>query len=138
MKEKRKLIQGGFTLIELLLVVSIILILMGFLVPKFSGYESKVKTTKAINTAKQIQTAAMASYGENDGVFIDQDVKDCIDQLTSAQTVEISEVGDDGKNISVSYESDDKNYVVDIDAGKNEYTVDEIGENDLVKRIFPK
>ncbi|MCH3964167.1 MAG: type II secretion system GspH family protein [Clostridium sp.] len=138
MKEKRKSIYGGFTLIELLLVVSIILILMGFLVPKFSGYESKVKTTKAINTAKQIQTAAMASYGENDGVFIDQDVKDCIDQLTSAQTVEISEVGDDGKNISISYESDDKNYLVDIDAGKNEYTVDEIVENNSVKRIFPK
>lgn len=138
MRKKGNLVYGGFTLIELLLVVSIILILMGFLVPKFSGYESKVKTTKAINTAKQLQTAAMASYGENDGVFIDEDVKNCVVQLTSAQEPNVSDVGDNGKSISISYKSDDKNYRVDIDAEENKYVVNEISEGNSVEKIFPK
>ncbi|WP_446899341.1 type II secretion system protein [Clostridium sp. LBM24168] len=138
MKEKRNSVFGGFTLIELLLVVSIILILMGFLVPKFSGYESKAKTAKAINTAKQLQTAAMASYGENDGTFIDEDVKNCVVQLTSVQEPDVSDVVSNGKRISISYKSDDKSYRVDIDAEENEYTVNEINEGNSVKKIFPK
>lgn len=84
-KEKKR----GFTLIELMLVVAIILILLGFLVPKFSSYQNKVKTTKAINTAKQIHTAAMASYGDNEGNFNEEDVKDYISDLTSAEDPQV-------------------------------------------------
>ncbi|AND85225.1 prepilin-type N-terminal cleavage/methylation domain-containing protein [Clostridium tyrobutyricum] len=131
-KNIRKL--KGFTLIELLLVVSIILILMGFLVPKFSSYENKVKSTKAVNTAKQLQTAAVASYGDNNGKFLKEDVQKCIDELTSAQEPKVLDNGLEGQSISINYKSDDKDYTVYIDALENNYTVkDQNGS-----QIYPK
>lgn len=138
MKKIKNLRANGFTLIELLLVISIILILMGFLVPKFSGYENKVKTTKAINTAKQLQTAAMASYGDNDGEFVETDVENCISQLTSAEDSRVSDVGAGGKSISINYKSDDKSYRVDIDAEQNQYVVSELDGGSGDRKIFPK
>ena len=131
-KNIRKL--KGFTLIELLLVVSIILILMGFLVPKFSSYENKVKSTKAVNTAKQLQTAAVASYGDNNGKFLKEDVQKCIDELTYAQEPKVLDNGLEGQSISINYKSDDKDYTVYIDALENNYTVkDQNGS-----QIYPK
>lgn len=138
MNRRKNISSGGFTLIELLVVVSIILILMGFLVPKFSGYQSKAKNTKAINTGKQIQTAAMASYGENDGEFSEQDVGDSVKQLTSAENPKVSCDEGGSKQISVTYTSDKKEYRVDVDADKNSYTVSEVDNSGNESRIFPK
>ncbi|HBC95667.1 MAG TPA: prepilin-type cleavage/methylation domain-containing protein [Clostridium sp.] len=130
-KFKRKK-KKGFTLIELMLVVAIILVLLGFLVPKFSAYQNKAKTAKAINTAKQIETAAMASYGDNDGSFNEEDVRSCISNLTSAGGASIESGGSD-QLINISYESDSDTYVLEIDAANNSYKVRK--GND---QIFPK
>lgn len=116
--------KKGFTIIELMLVISIILVLMGFLVPKFSAYQEKAKVTKAINTAKQIQTAAMASYGDNDGKFDKDNVKANIDTLTSVEagtTVENSSLGD--QCVDVNYKSDGKNCKATINAAQNSLSV---------------
>ena len=114
--------KKGFTLIELMLVVAIILVLLGFLVPKFSAYQNKAKITKAVNTAKQIETAAMASYRDNDGKFDEVDVKNCISTLTSAGETGV-ELGSDDQNITVNYESDKDTYTLEIDAADNSYIV---------------
>ena len=120
---KKTLKKKGFTLIELMLVTSIILVLMGFLVPKFSAYENKVKETKAKNTAKQIQTAAMARYGDNNGEFLLDDVKSNINNLTSAESVIVNNPYNDNQSVQINYKSDNKDYTVMIDAENNTYTV---------------
>lgn len=122
---KKALKKEGFTLIELMLVVSILLVLMGFLIPKFSAYQDKVKFTKAKNTAKQIQTAAMASYGDKNGKFDSTSVKEYIDTLTSAENATIGTLSNNDQSIAISYKSDNKIYIVQIDASSNTFTVDE-------------
>lgn len=124
--------KKGFTLIELMLVVAIILVLLGFLVPKFSGYQSKVRTAKAINTAKQLETAAMASYGDSDGKFDTADVQECLSKLTSAESPQVLDGGSD-QFITISYKSDDKDYTLEINAQESSYKV-----KSEDKQIFPK
>lgn len=126
--------EKGFTIIELMLVISIILVLMGFLVPKFSAYQEKAKVTKAINTAKQIQTAAMASYGDNEGKFDKDNVKANIDTLTSVEagtTVENSSLGD--QCVDINYKSDGKTCKATIDAAQNSLLVIYNG-----RTVYPK
>ena len=125
--------KRGFTLIELMLVVAIILILLGFLIPKFSSYQDKVKTTKAINTAKQIHTAAMASYGDNEGNFNGEDVKNYISELTSAENLQVEENLSDTQFITINYESDKNTYTLEINAEENSCIV-----KDGEKQIYPK
>lgn len=125
--------KEGFTLIELMLVVAIILILLGFLIPKFSSYQNKVKTTKAINTAKQIHTAAMASYGDNEGNFNGEDVKSYVSELTSAENLQVQEDSSSTQFITVNYKSDENTYTLEIDAKDNSCIVKQ-GE----KQIYPK
>lgn len=115
--------KKGFTLIELMLVVSIILVLMGFLIPKFSSYQEKAKITKAVSTAKQIQTAVMASYGDNEGEFNSTDVESDVKSLTSAEAVSIDSVSSDSQSIDVNYKSDNKDCKVTINAKENSFTV---------------
>jgi type IV pilus assembly protein PilA len=136
MKRKKNLTMKGFTLIELLVVISIILILMGFVVPKFSGYQDKAKTTKAINAGKQIETAAMASYGENEGQFLEDNVEECIEELTTAENPEVTAIGSDGKSVNITYTSDDKNYQIKIDADNDNYLIREFDEDSSHKIIF--
>ncbi|MCI1943732.1 type II secretion system protein [Clostridium luticellarii] len=124
--------KKGFTLIELMLVVAIILVLLGFMVPKFSAYQNKVKTTKAVNTAKQIETAAMASYSDNGGKFVQGDVQDCISTLTSAEASTVG--GDSGDQLlNINYKSDDDTYTVEINAENNSCIVRKGNE-----QVFPK
>lgn len=116
--------KKGFTLIELMIVISILLILIGFMIPKFSAYMDKAKNIKAVNTAKQIQTAAMASYGENNGKFVVDDVKSNITTLTtvvSADIVSTTVTGDQA--LEISYKVDGKNYKINIDATANTYVL---------------
>lgn len=133
MKKCRNLKKKGFTLVELMLVVSIILVLLGFLIPRFSAYQDKVKTTKAVNTAKQIETATMASYGDKDGKFDVADVQQCVTSLTSAEEAKVLESASGDQNIEITYKSDGKFYTLDIDAQSNSYIV-----KDGTKQIFPK
>src|SRR5438552_8891523 len=56
--------ENGFTLIELLIVISIIVILMGWLFPAFKGVQDQAKRTQAKNDLTQIVTAVNAFYTE--------------------------------------------------------------------------
>ncbi|KZL94201.1 type II secretion system protein [Clostridium magnum] len=114
--------KKGFTLIELMIVISILLILIGFMIPKFSAYMDKAKNIKAVNTAKQIQTAAMASYGDNNGKFVINDVTSTITTLTTVVSDDIVSTTIDGDQVlKINYNVDGKNYTIDIDAAANTY-----------------
>ncbi len=123
----------GFTLIELMLVITVVLILMGFLVPKVSAYQDKARSAKAMNTAKQIQTAALASYGNNDSKFDRNDVKETIIELTSVGESASVSLGSDEQTINITYDSDGKSCAVKIAAKDNTYEVTYDG-----KLIFPR
>ncbi|MTK11136.1 MAG: type II secretion system protein [Clostridiaceae bacterium] len=126
--------RKGFTIIELMLVISIILVLMGFLVPKFSAYQEKAKVTKAINTAKQIQTAAMASYGDNDGRFDKENVESNIETLTSVEAgTTVEDVSSGDQCVDINYKSDGKIYTATINAAQNSLVV--MYDN---KTVYPK
>lgn len=127
-KRKKSLKKKGFTLIELMVVISILLVLIGFMIPKFSAYQDKARSIKAKNTAKQIQTAAMESYGENSGKFDATEVKNSISELTAVTSSDItatSLIGTDGQGVQIDYNSDGKSYTINIDASTNTYTLTE-------------
>lgn len=131
MKKKRK----GFTLIELVVVISIILIFAGFLIPKFAGYQTRAKDTKAINTAKQIQSAALSSYSEMNGKFEASAVSDSVSALTGAEGVSVTVVS--GKSVEVSFTSDTANYTVKIEDTSGTFTVYK-GGTETSDQIYPK
>jgi type IV pilus assembly protein PilA len=131
LKKKRK----GFTLIELVVVISIILIFAGFLIPKFAGYQTRAKDTKAINTAKQIQSAALSSYSEMDGKFEASAVSDSVAALTGAEGVLVNVEG--GKSVKVSFTSDTSTYTVKIEDTSGTFTVYK-GGTEVSDQIYPK
>ena len=131
MKEKK---AKRFTLIELIVVIAVVLVLAGFLFPKFAGYQAKARETKAINTAKQIQTAAMSSYSENEGIFDAAAVTTAVSTLTGAEGVS-ADTADDKKSISVSYTCDSETYNASID-DSNGFTV--YKGKDATNKIYPK
>ncbi|MGE5627471.1 MAG: type II secretion system protein [Solirubrobacterales bacterium] len=124
----------GFTLIELIVVIAVLLVLAGFLFPKFAGYQAKARETKAINTGKQIQTAAMSSYSEHEGIFDAAAVTSAVSTLTGAQGVSTT-VADDKKSIKVSFTSDSENYNTAIDDNNN-FTV--YKGSDTTNKIYPQ
>lgn len=127
----------GFTLIELIVVIAIILVLSGFLIPKFAGYQAKAKETKAINTAKQIQTAAMSSYSEMDGKFDSTGVTSIVSLLTSAEGVN-AKAASDGKSVTVSYKSDSNDYNAVITDESSSFRVYKGTDTTTTNQIFPK
>ncbi|MHB9940286.1 pilin [Clostridium sporogenes] len=124
--------KKGFTLIELMVVISIILVLASFLVPKLTAYKDKAKDTKAINTGKQIQVAAINSYNENNESFNSNNLKEDIETFTGIKVDSASE-SKIGEAVDVAYKSDNENYIVQIDLEGNSYSVKK--DN---KTIFPK
>lgn len=135
MKSKK---NKGFTLIELMVVITIILVMLGFLIPKLYGYQQKAKQTKAINTAKQIQTAAMASYSENDQKFDSTDVLNTIGSLTGVDTTTASITTENPVStdqiVGVKFISDSTNYIVEVDSQSSSFIVKDTGGNE----IFPE
>jgi len=129
LNRKRK----GFTLIELVVVISIILIFAGFLIPKFAGYQTRAKDTKAINTAKQIQSAALSSYSENDGKFVAASVTSAVSELTAAEGAAAS-LEADGR-LTVTFTSDGEGYKIIISDSAGTFTVE---KGDPALQIYPK
>ncbi|NLV51504.1 MAG: type II secretion system protein [Clostridiales bacterium] len=52
--------RKGFTLIELIVVIAILGILAAILIPQFSGFQKKAKSSQVMVDARQIATAADA------------------------------------------------------------------------------
>ncbi|WP_315114484.1 type II secretion system protein [uncultured Clostridium sp.] len=111
--------KKGFTLIELLLVMSIMIIFMSMLIPKFKGYSAKANYIKADNIARQIYSAAMISYAESNGKFESDKIKGNIEELIGI----ISEKDEDydlavntsNDNALIWFKISDQNYCVNID-----------------------
>ncbi len=97
-----------------MVVISIILVLASFLVPKLSAYKDKAKDTKAINTGKQIQVAALNSYNENNEILNISNLKKDIETFTGF-IVDSANESSGGKAVDIAYKSDNENYIVQID-----------------------
>ena len=115
----------GFTLIELIVVVSIILILSGFLVPKVIGYQDKAKKAKVVNTARQIFDTSMESFTEEEGNFDATKVFDSISKVTGlpASTTKVTGGTD---TATIIFESDSKTYDVVITSADNKFIVNQV------------
>lgn len=115
----------GFTLIELIVVVSIIIILSGFLVPKVLGYQDKAKKAKVVNTARQIFDTSMESYTEEEGVLVPAKLSTSISEVTGIASTDITVAVPSAGNATVAFNSDAKNYSVVITASTNRFSVKE-------------
>jgi len=112
----------GFTLIELIVVVSIILILSGFLVPKVLGYQDKAKKAKVVNTARQIFDTSMESYTEEEGKLDKSKLYNSILQVTDVISDDTKvKVVDDTATVTLI--SDSKTYDVIISPKTNAFSV---------------
>ncbi|MBC8062294.1 MAG: type II secretion system protein [Clostridiaceae bacterium] len=117
--------KKGFTLIELIVVVSIIIILSGFLVPKVIGYQDKAKKAKVVNTARQIFDTSMESYTEEEGVLTQSKIFASIKAVTDvvSDSAKVVVLGDD---TTVTFDSDSKTYDVVVTAKNNKFLVNEV------------
>lgn len=114
----------GFTLVELLAVLSIIIILLSFIIPKVYTYEKKAEDTKMKYMANQIYETCMVSYSENNGSFNES--------LLSSTLKEITGLDIPDKNITVNsdkleivYTYDKKDFTLNIDGGNNTYALEQ-------------
>lgn len=124
-------VKKGFTLMELLIVISIALILMSIMLPKFNGYMTKAKNLKAENEAQQIYTAAMASYGEEEGKFDEEKIKENVSKLVG--TVEGISASVNGNTATICFILDHKQYSFTIDPNNDGYELisSEVSTNDI-------
>lgn len=137
MKLDNKKFKKGFTLIELMIVMSIILILLSVMVPKFSGYQQKAKKVKVVNTAKQIYQSALLSYGEQDGSFNDAKVIDTVNQITGLGISEHDIKSNDGDILGIHFISDNKDYRVTIHASQNYFEVTDAKQSTVYSSLNP-
>lgn len=106
--------KKGFTLIELIVVIVIIGILAAVMIPQFSGFTDKAKSTQALVDAKQIATAYDAISLES-GSYAE-------DAAAIAAIEDMSGVAVTSSNLDLDFGGD----------GGFEYTFTDDGNNDFV------
>lgn len=136
-KVNNKKFKKGFTLIELMIVMSIILILLSIMVPKFSGYQKKAKKVKVVNTAKQIYQAAILSYGEQDGAFDNAKIIDTVNEITGLGISESDIKANDGDVLGIHFMSDKKDYRVTAHASQNYFVVTDAKQSTVYSSLNP-
>ena len=97
----KKTNKKGFTLIELIVVIAILGILAAVLIPRFTGFQDKAKSTQVMVDAKQIATAADALLVELDAVpTADQIVEIAGDDILAA---DIDDLAEDSGHVTFTY-----------------------------------
>ena len=71
MKKRFRYGEKGFTLIELLIVVAILGILAAVIVPNLATFLGTGKVAAANTEVANVETAALAYYADNDGIWPD-------------------------------------------------------------------
>lgn len=104
--------RKGFTILELIVVMAVILVLSSFLVPKFNGYREKALKVKAIDTGRQIYTAAFVSRMESTDVYSEDSIKDAAKELVGVENITVANSGKD--NIDINYIVDKKEYTLEV------------------------
>lgn len=111
--------KRGFTLIEVIIVISIIAILGGILIPKYTTYIEKANSAKAEQISRMIFVSAMRSYMDNN-IFTKEQVSAAIN----------GDMNIDDININVKNPSSDGNSIAtDFNTGHSIYTVTVRGDN---------
>lgn len=122
--------KKGFTLIELLLVMSIMIIFMSMLIPRFKGYSAKANHIKADNIARQLYSTVMISYTESNGKFDEKKIKGNIEELMGIITGNDEEYGVTvdtfNDNAVIRFKIGDQNYSVDMNKDRYELEVESI------------
>lgn len=119
--------KKGFTLIEIIVAVTIIIILSALAVPKVSGYIAKAKEAKATSAGKQIFTAAMWSYTDNNEKFDVDKVKASIENTSNVKlaTTKPAELGGNDKSVNIYFTIDNKTFVSKVNGDSNSYTIED-------------
>jgi type IV pilus assembly protein PilA len=124
-KNKKK----GFTLIELIIVMSIILVMASFLIPKFNGYRAKAQRLKVVDTGRQIYLAVMDSYIEGNESFSQQGIAKTKEELLGIDNIEFDE---SSKNVmSVKYEVDKKQYYLEFNTTSTGFKIQDNAHNQI-------
>ncbi|PRR75179.1 type II secretion system protein [Clostridium thermopalmarium] len=124
-KNKKK----GFTLIELIIVMSIILVMASFLIPKFNGYRSKAQRLKVVDTGRQIYLAVMDSYIEGNESFSEIDISKATKELLGIDNIEVNESSENV--VTVKYEVDKKQYYLEFNKTSTGFKIQDNAHNQI-------
>lgn len=115
LKEKK-----GFTLIELIVVIAILGILAAILLPQFTGFQDRARSTQALTDAKQVATAMDAleiENGHGSGAFTQAEVEALADKNNSMAST-ITAFSETTGAFTVTYTFSGSTYT----AGRTSYT----------------